>query len=157
MSNRQLASAERKLKEYPNFTRLLDGQQVAGIGNLILTDRRLVFLHFVDLSDEQVEQIQSIAADGITDRYVDHVLSLDKKNFQLPLASVVSAGMGLSTWLPLRPCLRIIYRKRGGKIETVSFNFYIPLTRVLVQFELLDVLTWVLRINWARRKAGRNW
>ena len=154
--NRRQDSEEIVIKEYPHSTRWLEGQQIIGVGNLILTSRRLVFLHRVELSDRRIQDIERISKDGKTDRMIDFALTLHTKNFQIPLASVVSAGVGLHSLLPLpRPCLRISYQKKG-EIKNASFTFTIPLLRGFFQFEILDVLLWVRKIRGAM-KVGQDW
>ena len=54
------------LREYPNATFWLEGRQPMGAGNLILTTRRLVFLHRVGLADSQIEKIQELSKAGVS-------------------------------------------------------------------------------------------
>jgi len=84
---------ERVLKEYPNSTRLLDGKKVTGIGNLILTTERLVFLHQVTLDDKQTESLQKLSATAPLSKLLDYTLTLHKKGyvFSSALAAPVPA------------------------------------------------------------------
>ena len=52
---------ETVLKEYPNSTRWTRGQQIIGVGNLILTNERLVFLHGVELTPRQIAYVKKIS------------------------------------------------------------------------------------------------
>jgi len=144
---------ERVLKEYPNSTRLLDGKKVTGIGNLILTTERLIFLHQVALDDKQTESLQKLSATAPLSELLDYTLTLHKKSFQLPLSSVISVKVGMFSLLPLpRPCLRISYRSERKKTaKTASFMFYIPLLKGFYQLEITTVLVWVWLINKAVR------
>ena len=144
---------EKVIKEYPNSTRLLEGKKVTGIGNLILTTERLVFLHLVALDDRQTENLQKTSGTASLSELLDYALTLHKKSFQLPLSSVISARTGLFSLLPLpRPCLRISYRSEKKKnIQTASFMFYIPLLKGFYQFEITTVLLWVWLTNRAVR------
>lgn len=144
---------EKVLKEYPNSTRLLDGEKVTGIGNLILTTERLVFLHQVTLDDKQTESLQKLSATAPLSKLLDYTLTLHKKSFQLPLSSVISVKVGMFSLLPLpRPCLRISYRsERKKNAKTASFMFYIPLLKGFYQLEITTVLVWVWLINKAVR------
>ncbi len=149
--NRQPDSGEIVIKEYPRSTRWLEGQRTAGIGNLILTSRRLIFLHQVQLTDEKIKHMQEISRDRTTDQTIDFALTLHRNSFQIPLTSVVSARVGLYSLLPLpRPCLRISYQKKG-EIKSASFMFTIPLLSGFFRFEITDVLSWVWRIRRAMR------
>ncbi len=139
------------IKEYPRSTRWMEGQQIVGVGNLILTSRRLIFLHQVQLTDEKIKNMQATLKDRTNDKMIDFALTLHKNNFQIPLTSVVSARMGLYSLLPLpRPCLRITYQKKG-EIKSASFMFTIPLLRGFFQLEITDIMVWVGKIKRAMR------
>jgi len=144
MTDEQLASEEVVLKEYPRFTRRMEGQQVIGVGNLILTNERLVFLNRVPLNDEEVEYLQKFSGKATTKRTIDLALTLHKKNFQVPLSSVISVKTGLYSILPFpRPCLRISYRsEKKKKIKAVSFMFTIPLWKGWFQLEITTIKAW---------------
>lgn len=133
------------LKEYPNSTRWIKGQLILGVGNLVLTNERLVFLHGVDLSPRQIAQVKKLSETGDTSKVLDYALTLHKKNFEIPLSSVVSASMCRYCILPFpRPYLRINYI--GGskrKEKTLSFMFTIPLLKGLYQLEFTTVWAWV--------------
>ena len=146
------------LKEYPNSTRWIKGQLTIGVGNLILTNERLVFLHGVDLSPRQVAYVKKLSEAGNTGKVIDYALSLHKKNFEVPLLSVISASMCRYCILPFpRPYLRIIYR--GGSKEkerTLGFMFTIPLLKGFYQMEFTIVWMWVRIIRKAlgAKKSG---
>lgn len=147
-------SEEIVVKEYPHSTRWLKGQQVIGSGNLILTSKRLVFLHEVVATDEQIEKMQKIAERAPVNRLLDFAISLYKQNFQIPLASLVLVKVGLYSLFPFpRPCLRVFYGsgRKKGQMKTVSFMFTIPLLRGFFQFEITTVLGWV----WSIRRVLR--
>lgn len=149
------------LKEYPNSTRWMKGQQIIGVGNLILTNERLVFLHGVELSPRQVAYIRKLSGPENTSKLVDYTLTLHKRNFEVPLSSVISANMSRYCLLPFpRPYLRINYR--GGskyKEKTLGFMFTIPLLKGFYKLEFTVVWAWVQIIRKALRAkqsgAGR--
>ena len=146
------------LKEYPNSTRWIKGQLVIGVGNLILTNERLVFLHGVELSPRQIAYIRKLSETGNTNKVIDYALTLHKKNFEVPLSSVISANMSRYCILPFpRPYLRINYR--GGsreKEKTLGFMFTISLLKGFYQLEFSMVWIWVRIIRKALRakKSG---
>ena len=144
MNNEQLASEEVVLKEYPRSTRRMEGQQVIGVGNLILTNERLVFLNRVPLNDEEVEYLQKFSGKATTKRTIDLALALHKKNFQVPLSSVISVKTRLYSILPFpRPCLHISYRSEKKKrIKTISFVFTIPIWKGWFQLEITTIMAW---------------
>ncbi len=154
MNDEQLASEEVVLKEYPHSTHWLEGQLVIGIGNLILTTERIVFLHQVALSDDETERLRKVSGKSTTKDMIDIGLSLHKKNFQFPLSSVTHVKTGLYSLLPFpRPCLRIFYRsgKKQRNISATSFMFTIPLLKGFFQLEITTVKVWVRLINKAVR------
>ena len=142
------------IKEYPNSTRWLDGQQTIGVGNLILTSKRLVFLNRVTLTEEQTKYFQVLSEKSLTSKVLDVALTAHKNNFEVPLSSLILVKMGLYSLLPFtRPCLRIAYqsKKKKGQIKTASFIFTIPLLRGFFQLEITTVGIWVRMIKRATR------
>jgi len=133
------------LKEYSNSTRWIKGQLTLGVGNLILTNERLVFLNRVVLSPRQIATWRKLSETGNTNKQIDFTLTLHKKNFEVPLSSVISAKMSRYCLLPFpRPYLRISYR--GGskdKEKTLGFMFTIPLLKGFYQLEFTTVWIWV--------------
>ena len=150
MEDEQLTSEEVALKEYPHSTRWLEGRQVIGVGNLILTNERLVFLHRVPLDEDELKYLHKLSQKATTKRMIDLALTLHKKNFQVPLSSVILVKMGLYSLFPFpRPCLRISYRskKKKKQIKTISFMFTIPLWKGWFQLEITTVKGWVETIR----------
>ena len=155
----ELATAEEaipeiRLKEYPRFTRWMEGQQIIGVGNLILTTERLAFLHQFVPNKEQIENFQKLSEGATTTEIMDFALTLHKKNYQIPLSSLLSARVGLQSLLPFpRFCLRLSYRnpKKKRQIKATSFMFTIPLLRGFFQLELTTVWGWSSMIRRAMR------
>ncbi|MFC1870421.1 hypothetical protein ACFLYE_04050 [Chloroflexota bacterium] len=90
MENEKPAAKEFIIKEYPKTTYWLDGKLVRAIGNLILTNERLVFLRQVFLSPEQTTSMQKIIQEGHTSELLQFALRLhnhlgqDEVPFPLP-------------------------------------------------------------------------
>ena len=140
--------SERKevvLKEYPNSTRWIKGQLILGVGNLILTNERLVFLNGVELSSRQIAYVKKLSETGDTSKMIDYAITLHKKNFEVLLSSVISASMCRYCLFPFpRPYLRINYI--GGsksKERILGFMFTIPLLKGFYQLEVTTVWAWV--------------
>ena len=133
------------LKEYPKSTRWMKGQEIIGVGNLILTSERLVFLHGVELSPRQIATIRKLSETEKTNKIIDFALTLHKRNFEVPLSSVILAKMRRYCLFPFpRPYLSISYR--GGskdKEKTLGFMFTISLLKGFYQLELTTVWVWV--------------
>jgi len=156
MDRSQPYSAEIVIKQFPNTTYLVEGGEVRAAGNLILTDRRLVFLRQVNLSQKQAQEIQTLVKESTTSELIQYSLKLNKKNFQLPLSSIVSAKMGLLSIIPIRPCLRVQYLSASKKIRILTFVFTLPLLKRLMLSEF-PTLSWAHAIGKAvkaERKRG---
>ena len=89
MADKPSASEEVVIREYPKSTLWLDGYQVRAIGNLILTNRRLIFLRQTVLNEKQIENLQRISQEANTEQLIQFAFALHKKNFQTPLSSGV--------------------------------------------------------------------
>jgi len=144
---------EQVIKEYPNVTYWLDGNAVQGLGNLILTSERLIFLNRIDLKDWQLEKVQQLSRGGDLDKVIEFSLKLDKKNFQIQLAYVTNARMGLYSLLPFpRLCMRVQHLTKKQNLAETSFWFRIPLLKGLVELEIVLVMGWISAVNAAAKK-----
>lgn len=144
------------LKEYSKTSYWLDGRRIRAVGNLILTNERLIFLRQVVLSKEDVETIKKVAQD--TSKLLQFGLSLHKKNLQLPLSAIVGVRMGLVSFFPVRPCLRVDYITGSKNIKTLSFMFVPPFFKRLMMSEF-PTLSWISAIKKAvkaKQKAAKK-
>ena len=146
MGNHQPASEEFVIKEYPRSTLWLEGKLVRAAGNLVLTNQRLVFLKQVTLNENQTAEIQRLIQEASARELIQFALKLHKKNFHLPLSSIVTAKMGLLSIFPLRPYLRVYYMSAGKKTKTVSFMFTLPFLKRLLLSDF-PTLGWVNAIK----------
>ncbi|MFC1939099.1 hypothetical protein ACFLXO_00220 [Chloroflexota bacterium] len=148
MKNEQPSSREVVIKEYPRSTRWIEGRRIVGEGNLILTSERLVFLNRAALSQWHAEKIKEMETAPMSEG-LDFALTLHKKNFQIPLSSVLSADRCRIGLLPFpRFYLRITYL--GGskhKEKSAAFMFTIPLLKGFFQLEFTTVMGWVWMIR----------
>ncbi len=151
------APDERVIQEYPRSTRWLEGTRILGTGNLILTNRRLVFLHAIEPTPEQMANIQKMAG-AATEASVDFALTLHKKNFEIPLRNITRARTGVFAWVPFpRFCLRVDYLEGKKEIpRTASFQFTISLLQGFVRMELTTVLGWAMAIGGAVKRAQKK-
>ena len=156
MDSSQSDSTETVIKQFPNTTYLGEGGEVRAAGNLIMTDRRLLFLRQVNLSQKQAQEIQELAKESTTSELIQHSLKLHKKNFQLPLSSIVTAKMGLLSIIPIRPCLRVQYLSASKKIRTLTFVFTLPLLKRLMlnEFPTISWMQTIRKAIKAERKKG---
>ena len=148
MKSESPAYGEAVLKEYPNSTRWIEGRRLLGEGNLILTNERLVFLNRVVLSERQVEKVEELEGAPIAG-ILDFALTLHKKNFQIPLSSIIAADRYRFALLPLpRYLLRVTYQGGRRQIEkTLSFIFTISVLRGFFQLEITTVMGWVRMVR----------
>ena len=139
---------EAVLKEYPNSTRWIEGRRLLGEGNLILTNKRLVFLNRVVISERQNEKMKELEGSPINE-ILDFALTLHKRNFQIPLSSIVAADRHRFALLPFpRFCLRLTYLSGSRQKEkTLVFIFTIPVLKGFFQLEITIVMGWVRMIR----------
>ncbi len=158
MSGKSSASDETVIKEYPKSTHLLEGNQVRAVGNLILTNKRLVFLRQTVISEQELEKLQKLSNEANTEKLIQAALTLHKKNLQIPLSSIVSAKLSFLSGFPIpQSYMRVYYRTASKKVKTLSFRFTLPLLKRLLMSEF-PTLDWVRTINKAvkaqRQTAG---
>ncbi len=159
MNIKQASTDEIVAKEYPRYTRWFDGQLEIGVGNLVLTSERLIFLHLVHVTDEKKETLQKLAKNATTREMLNQAIALHKKNFQFPLSAITSVKTSLHSILPFpRFCLRISHQgeKKKHAEKTLTFMFTIPLWKGWFQLEITVVMLWVRLIKAAMRAASRR-
>jgi hypothetical protein len=156
MGNKQKTNEERVIREYPNVTYWLDGSRAEGLGNLILTSKRLIFLNRVALEDWQMEKVRELSQDPDLQKILDFSMKLHKKNFEIPLSQVVRARMGILGFLPFpKLCMRIDHMTRRDNFEVTGFWFRIPILKGLVQLEITLVWGWINAVNAALKEGLR--
>jgi hypothetical protein len=154
MNNKPSSIKERVLKEYPNVTYWLEGRQVMGWGNLILTTERLIFLNRIDMVEWQAEKAQQLFKEGNLDKIVDFSLGLHKKNFQIPLSSLAGCKMGMASYFPFpRICMRLLYSPGKKSQADTNFLFRIPILKGIFQLEIVLVWSWIRDVRTALARA----
>ena len=156
MADKPSASEEVVIREYPKSTLWLDGYQVRATGNLILSNRRLIFIRQTVLNEEQVEYLQKNSQKSNTEQLIHFAFALHKKNFQTPLSSIVSARLRFQPGFPFpQSYMRVSYRTAGKNVKTISFRFTVPLFKRLLMSEF-PTLDWVRVINKAVKAEQRT-
>ena len=156
MKDKQPLPEEAVIKEYPNVTLWLDGKQVRAQGNLILTNRRLVFLRQVAPSQKKLETLQQLSHEASTEKTIQFALSLHKKNFQIPLSSVICARLKLYSLLPFpQMYLSLNYKTSSNRVKTENFRFWqSPLKRLAMsEFPTLERVRAINKATIAHRAA----
>lgn len=139
----QEATPEVIIRQHRRQAYLLEGREVIGVGSLILTNRRLLFLNRIERSPEVEADIKKLADAPMKD-VLDHAVTLHKDNFQIPLSSIIRPGIGTFIGFPLpRFCLSVFYLK-GKKLQphTVTFQFKNTRTGIFTQPQVITARNW---------------
>ncbi len=131
------------IRQHRRWTHLLEKRKTVGQGSLILTDRRLLFLHRVEDSPEIKASIRKLADAPMTE-VLDHALSLHKKSFQIPLTAIVRVEVGTFAGFPLPHFfLWLSYLKgRNNIVYEVSFQFTTIQRGIFFEPQLITDLGW---------------
>jgi hypothetical protein len=123
MAAEQNAPQEQVIREWPKYSLWLE-DNATHQGNLILTDRQLVFLREQELSDEEIMKYNSIVENGggVTEE-LRFAVSMQKKNWSLPLGQLVNARISIFQWLPFRLWLEVDHVTASKKARTFYFVF----------------------------------
>jgi hypothetical protein len=117
-------NAEAIIRQHRRLTHQLENRRTIGEGSLVLTNRRLLFLHRIEASSGVTATIKKLA-DAPMNMVLDHALTLNKNSFQMPLSSIVRVGIGTFAGFPL-PHFYLWLNYLKGKnniLHTVSFQF----------------------------------
>lgn len=120
----QPENVETIIRQHRRGTHWLEYGQTVGEGSLILTNRRLLFLHLIEANASVAASIKELAEAPIAE-VLDHALSLHKYSFQIPLSAIIQARIGFF-FRSLFPqfCLTIVYLKgKSPRPHTVDFQF----------------------------------
>lgn len=113
------------IRQHRHWTHRVEGLRVVGQGNLVLTNRRLLFLHRIDASPEVGASIRKLA-DAPIDTVLDHALTLHKGCLQIPLSAIARVGIGAVSGFPFPHfCLTVYYyegRKRTPRVAAFQFK-----------------------------------
>ena len=156
VSDNPQLSEEVVIKEYPKTTFLVEGKQVLAIGNLLLTNNRLVFLRQTTPTEKEVENLQKLSQEENTGKLIQFALTLHKKNFEIPLLSIISAKLGLYFMFTLpQPCLRLSYKATSNRVKNLTFRFNPPVMKqvLMSEFPTLDFIREIKKAVKAQRQA----
>ena len=147
MEDKSQSTEEQVIREYPNRTFWLEGKKLSGMGNLILTNKRLIFLNLVALEESQMKEAQQLLKENDLNKTIQHAIKLHKKNFQIPLSSITRVRMEMYKIFPFpRLCMRIRYLKNGNPID-IGFWFRIPLLMGFKELEITLVAGWIYAVK----------
>jgi len=143
------------IRQHRHWTRWLQSRWTLGEGNLVLTNRRLLFLHRIESSPEVTASIKKLA-DAPIETVLNHALTLHKKCFQIPLSSITGIGIGAYFRPPFPYCyLKVSYLKGKQQIpQTVAFQFKRPKHEIMLHQQLITDLGWKRAIRRAIRETA---
>jgi hypothetical protein len=138
------------IRQHRRYTYWVEGRSILGEGSLVLTDHRLLFLNRVESSPEVTAAIRKLADAPIRD-VLDHALSLHKNSFQIPLSSIIRAGISMVTVFPQpRFCLSLYYLKgKKPAPHTENFMFKNARSGIFAQPQLFTAMSWSKTIRQA--------
>ena len=138
------------IKEHRKWTQWIQTPRNLRLGNLVLTNRRLIFLHKIDSSPEVKDNIKKLA-DAPIRSVLNYAFTLDKNNFQMPLSNIIGLKIGAYNWTPIpHVCLSIVYV--DGKYLTnrmVAFQFIRPYKQTIFKPQFMLVIEWIRTIKQA--------
>ena len=141
---------ERIIKEHRKWTQWIETPRALRLGNLVLTNRRLIFLHVIESSPEVKENIKKLA-DAPIESVLNYAYTLNKNNFQIPLSNIISLKLGAYNWTPIPHfCLSIIFvDRRYLTNRMVSFQFIRPYKQTILKPQFMLVMDWIRAIKGA--------
>ena len=144
------------IRQHRHWTRWLEARRTMGEGNLILTNRRLLFLHKIEASPSVTASIKKLA-DAPIETVLNHALTLHKNCFQIPLPSIIRIGIGAFVRFPFPYFyLRVSYLKgRKQTPQTAAFQFRRPKSEIIFHPQVIADLGWMIAIKRAIRETVR--
>jgi hypothetical protein len=150
----QNTEAERTLKEHRHWTQWIENPRAMRLGSLVLTNRRLIFLHKIQSSPDVKDNIKKLA-DAPTETVLNYALTLNRSNFQIPLSSIGNVRIGAFNCNPLpHICLTVTYF--DGKCPTskrASFQFIRPIKQTILNPQIVVDIGWARTIKQAMKDA----
>jgi len=148
---------ERIIKEHRRWTQWIERPRVMRLGNLVLTNYRLIFLHKIQSSPDVSYNIKKLA-DAPMETVLNYAFTLDANNFQIPLSSIGGVRIGTFNWNPFpHICLTIIYFDgKHPASKSASFQFIRPIKQTILNPQIVVVIGWVRAINQAIKNADIN-
>jgi hypothetical protein len=145
--------AERILREHRQWTRWIDNHGAMHLGGLVLTNRRLIFLHKIESSPHIKDKIKELA-DAPIETVLNYAVTLNRSNFQITLSSISKIKIGVLKWNPFpNACLEVIYYE-GKIVKRASFQFLRPLKHTIFNPQIITDIGWVMAIKRAMKNAG---
>ena len=151
---KQNTAAEKLIKKHPKWTQWIEKPRLLRLGNLILTNRRLLFLHQVPPSPE-ITAMKNQEVNFPLETNLNNAFRLNQNNFQIPLSSIGNVRIGAFNWNPMpHVCLTVIYFDGiNTASRSASFQFIRPIKQTILKPQIVVVIGWVKAINQAIKNA----
>ena len=148
---------EKIIKEHRKWTQWIERPRAMRLGNLVLTNHRLIFLHQIQSSPDVKDNIKKLA-DAPTEAVLNYAFSLNRSNFQIPLSAIGKVNIGTFNWTPFpHVCLSVIYFDgKHTASKSASFQFIRPLKQTILNPQLFVDIGWVQAINKAMKNADNT-
>ncbi len=148
------SEAEIIIRQHRHWALWIEARRTLGEGNLLLTNRRLLFLHKIKASP-QVDATMKKLVGSPMETVLDHALTLHKDSFEIPLPSIMRAGIGAFRGFPF-PSFHLSVSYLKGKKQTpytVAFQFKSVKSRIFLTPQIFKDWGWVRVIRRAAQKT----
>jgi hypothetical protein len=131
------------IRQHRRWTHVLEKRKTAGQGSLVLTNRRLLFLHRIEAGPGVAAAIKKLA-DAPMNMVLDHALTLNTKSFQIPLTAILQVEVGTFAGFPLPHFyLWLSYLKgKNNIVHEASFQFTTVQNGFFFEPQLITDLGW---------------
>jgi hypothetical protein len=148
------AEPERIIKEHRKWTQWIQTPKKLRLGNLVLTNRRLIFLNVIQSSPEVTESIKKLAEAPI-EMVLNQAYKLNGDNFQMPLSSIAGLKIGAYNWTPIpHVCLSVVFFDgNSARSRMVAFQFIRPYKQTILKPEIILLFEWIREIKKAIQTA----
>jgi hypothetical protein len=144
------------IRQHRHWTRWIEARRTMGEGNLVLTNRRLLFLHRIQASRDVSASIKKLA-DAPIETVLNHALTLHKNCFQIPLPSMIRVRIGAFVRFPF-PYFYLSVSYHKGKTQTphtAAFQFVRSKSEVLFHPQIIADWGWMIATRRAIQETGQ--
>ena len=148
------AEPERIIKEHRKWTQWIQTPKKLRLGNLVLTNRRLIFLNVIQSRPEVTDSIKKLA-DAPIEIVLNQAYKLNGDNFQIPLSAIAGLKIGAYNWTPIpHVCLSIVFFDGNStRSRMVAFQFIRPYKQTIFKPEIVLLFEWIREIKKAIQAA----
>ena len=124
------------------------------LGNLVLTNRRLIFLNIIQSGPEVDASIKKLA-DAPMETVLNYAYKLNPDNFQIPLSAIAGLKIGAYNWTPIpHVCLSVVYYDGSStRSRMAAFQFIRPYKQTILKPQIVLLFEWIRAIKKAIQDA----